>query len=356
VPNKKKADVSYRPKLILHVGLPKTGTSAIQAALYGHREKLKLKGALYSNVGLWHDHSHHLIAFALHPEIRENAPVAWEEIKKELTIEANTFQGNFIIISSEVLSSLTEVSEFDDFCSFLKQNYEDVFVVFSLRNVYDYADSYYRQVVRDPGYQYPYCCGQFVVDGPLPLNWCRQLHRWSKAFGGENVVVTHYDRSAGISNTLGEITTRVGISLDEISFVEVKNQSLNNLALFMMLILNISQGNARYSDHEGDIKSILAVCEGFERQSNIGSGYKVVLFNRFWAENAVDFLGLTPIKGWEKAIHDAFGAPCFDGTDDGFLEGVPETLFDRLSELNSSAYLRMKRVISEPEWWRRLRL
>lgn len=94
-----------RPKLILHAGTHKTGTTAIQAFAARHRDALAARGLLYpdlSPLGRQHNFPHHLFAHAL-AGAEATLPAAEAVRLAGLWAEAAAARNAAVLISSEPL-------------------------------------------------------------------------------------------------------------------------------------------------------------------------------------------------------------------------------------------------------------
>lgn len=131
-------------RLILHVGPPKTGTSAVQWALC-HLENGTL---LYPRSGRWADGAHHHLALAA-AGFTHRGSVAIEPLDRlaaalKAEVEAD---GRSVLISTEALSAAT----LEPFLAAYRDALGDlpVEILCTLRNPVDWASSAYNQSVKD---------------------------------------------------------------------------------------------------------------------------------------------------------------------------------------------------------------
>jgi hypothetical protein len=99
-----------RPRLILHIGSTKTGSSYLQNVLYLNRRQLRQQGVLYPDVGV-RSSAHHLLAACIHPSAHNLHPdVDWsdkgkmlQEFYREIEQEQKATRAKAVVISSEYL-------------------------------------------------------------------------------------------------------------------------------------------------------------------------------------------------------------------------------------------------------------
>jgi hypothetical protein len=96
------------PTLFIHVGPPKTGTSAIQHLLRSHDDSV----VIYPKTALWADGSHHNLAFNFYADFRwpEVVRIDTEAVFDQIAAQAHG-TGRNIVISSERLLS-TDIGRF----------------------------------------------------------------------------------------------------------------------------------------------------------------------------------------------------------------------------------------------------
>lgn len=95
-----------KPKLILHAGTHKTGTTAIQAFAARHRDALAARGVLYPDltpIGLEHNYPQHLFAHALAEKGKTQLSAADAMRAAALWAEAAEARGATVFLSSEPL-------------------------------------------------------------------------------------------------------------------------------------------------------------------------------------------------------------------------------------------------------------
>jgi hypothetical protein len=106
-----KADVDQRPPLYLHAGLHKTGTTALQAALHSHAERLKQAGFLYPGSGIPEAlDGHHNLAWELARDRRFRASLGTiDDAAREIADHG----GAAILSAEDFETMLDRPEEFD---------------------------------------------------------------------------------------------------------------------------------------------------------------------------------------------------------------------------------------------------
>lgn len=190
-----------RGELIIHVGGPKTGTTAIQIALSENRQALRLLGILYPG-DRWHHHN------ALYPirkivgfeSFADDDAEAW----KILCAEIQKWQDN-VVISSEVLMfmPLEVINEIiNDF------GRRRVKILITARSTYELVISQWQESIKAGDV---ISLGEFSEDliaGPTEskssshsfwqiANYSNPIKRWATKVGIENVIVQCVDVANG---------------------------------------------------------------------------------------------------------------------------------------------------------------
>ncbi|TWD48657.1 hypothetical protein FB480_108142 [Agrobacterium vitis] len=178
--------------LVIHIGLHKTGTSAVQEHLFENRVKLLEAGLNYPSP-LCQFPSHGELAWCF---LKENAP--WKD--KEYNVQDVFSHYKYIfeknteyttIVSSEDMSLLPILGrEFRDFTNFMK-DYNPLIAVY-VRNPYDYLVSSYHHAIRE-GYVKvsfkDYLAFSFF---DRAVDYETRIARWADAFGSESIILREY--------------------------------------------------------------------------------------------------------------------------------------------------------------------
>ena len=133
----------------IHIGTPKTGTTALQKTLVSNLSVLKEKGYLYPKTGLWargHSDAHHNLAYQLY-----NSPFFDPKhgTLEQLVSEIKMWNGD-VIISSEIFVGLYNNQKK---LSLLKGVFDtcglDSIVIIYLRDLIEYVEKMYAEFVKN---------------------------------------------------------------------------------------------------------------------------------------------------------------------------------------------------------------
>lgn len=180
----------------LHIGLPKTATTLIQNAFYQSPDVLGQYGVRYLSAGTkeFGDPVHHMLFMAVFGEkgrridpskSSEQIETAWQEALDELA----TAPEDKIFISSELFAlEMTAQEDLIRLRDGLKDY--DVKIVLVLRDVADFVNSFYAQLVRD-GFSGK--VEEKINQIWSSLNWASLTDRWISVFGAENVIPIRFE-------------------------------------------------------------------------------------------------------------------------------------------------------------------
>ena len=198
-------------KIFIHIGLPKTGTSAIQNFLYNERSELKKHGILYpesitslnfdrsgkiiimKNPKNFFDHNY-LADIENYPNI--NHDLFYNKLAAEI-LENNNCEN--LILSSENLYFANDKLLFK-----LKNLFKDldIKIIFTKRNYYEWLDSYFYEKIysgrETNGFNYFF--KDLLEKNFLPFD--KTTLRWKKIFGEENFLEIDYEDKNYITKML----------------------------------------------------------------------------------------------------------------------------------------------------------
>lgn len=186
-------------ELILHIGIEKTGTSAIQRHLALNYDILRRLGVLYPLKIRWQDHSHHKLSFALLETNRwEENILDPEEILEIVKHEFEKSQCEKLIISSEILRTFHHHQNFTLFKDSFLSGFSRVTLVVFVRNQMEWLASMYNQVIKDPATRYFRGISDFLEENMEHGNFYQLLESWEHALQGldYNVQVQKYHPSS----------------------------------------------------------------------------------------------------------------------------------------------------------------
>lgn len=202
------------PTIVLHIGMNKTGTSAIQRFFNGRRPELVEQGLLYPTAGCLGE-AHYDLSTALDFQHRPLSEPAEQErrrgeIREALECEIAHWQPHLVLLSSEFFTLPRDIGPVRDFFA----DWE-VHILVYLRRHDLWWESAYAQALR------------MVVNPPWKpgpeafIDWHRSrnsdfgdyrslLERWAAVFGRERIVVRPYERQQNQPDLLIDLLTSIG--------------------------------------------------------------------------------------------------------------------------------------------------
>ena len=189
-----------RKNLYIHIGLPKTGTSAIQKFLLENSEVLSQKfNICYPSVGLWKDGSHHNLAFSMVDTAygKAKSHEKQKEILDELENEIEKSGCSNIVLSSECF----HLYKNDYFIERVKRKY-NVKIICYLRRQDEYLESIYSQNVRDNIYREKRMFHDFISEFMEHVNFSKLLKNWEKITEKDNFHIQVYDKSKFLNKNI----------------------------------------------------------------------------------------------------------------------------------------------------------
>jgi hypothetical protein len=190
-------------RLVLHVGMGKTGTSSIQKALEANQAGLKAQKAHY--LGMWFDfidQRYHGVkgtrnAFDQTPDALEEFAEATVERMRDIQVRdgADTF-----IFSNEDLYG--RIQKLDPFLSVLKRSL-DLSIVIYVRDIHSWLPSAYAQWgIHHKVRQGP--VRTFAEDAPRLVKAYRAIAHWQEKHG-PHMVFRKYDKSTDVIGDFAEV-------------------------------------------------------------------------------------------------------------------------------------------------------
>lgn len=221
-----------QPRLLLHIGLPKTGTTSIQETLLTNRERLLEQGILYPAAGLWGPGHAALASSYINPERRalgvyaraQDHHAILRQIRRE-TLEAGCER---VIISAEALSDLN-TAEIAQFVEDWSPHYA-IEVVACLRRQDHLAEALIAQNGRVGN-------RQFFAAGPLDrdlsiYNSQAILRGWADLIGADRVTAFEYSTNGDVVADFLEAT---GLGQLEYEARPRRNERLHRFATDFIL-------------------------------------------------------------------------------------------------------------------------
>lgn len=180
----------------LHIGMQKTGTTALQRSMSSHREELRSKGILYPSgtlgVGDGSQDAHHFLAHAIKGRKTSYTPdVAFERLEEHCAAIRNLADAHAgpLVLSSEDFSLLSP-PQVKTLAALLPS---DTRVVVYLRRQDFWADSLYGQMLK---FSKPGTIDEFLGRQNKRLDYSSFLHRWADAFGKQAIIIRTYEGPA----------------------------------------------------------------------------------------------------------------------------------------------------------------
>jgi len=214
-----------KPRCILHVGMPKTGTTSIQSTFAKQSKNLDFE---YIVMGLGNNAYPICGAFAENPEYFYRGMCGELDIEayqqKNLVLLTNLLRSNqakIVIISSEDICNLTETG-LQRLKEFLGEYCQSIQVVGYIRPIIDYMQSSLQQVIKCGITEFEYPCYRY------------KFEKFDNIFGREHVLLLKFDTSTLFNNDVVlDFCHHIGVSIDPSSIVR-ENQSLSLEAISLL--------------------------------------------------------------------------------------------------------------------------
>lgn len=210
-----------RTRCVLHIGAPKTGSTALQHFLTQRREHLANAGFVYPS-SIERGFGQHDLAFLTgggYPEWAtpqtESIGALLERLRQELDIRP----GAHLILSSENFYWLSNPTSVRDMLDTLGYTPDSVAVVVYIRRQEDAIESWYNQLVKALGYSASF--EQSIDDYDDLWDYEDRLAQWAKVFGRQRVVVRLYSDEPDF-DVCRDFTALLGISTVELESADCK--------------------------------------------------------------------------------------------------------------------------------------
>ena len=177
----------------LHIGAPKTGSTAIQAFCAENRAALLARGVLYPDASL-RGFGHHDLAFLLaggYPSWATPQPRPLDELLADLARGVTGHDGD-VLLSSEnfyLLADAAVVRAALERCGLLDGRQARVMVY--LRRQDEAHASWYNQTIKAQGYAHTF--EECLADFAGLFDYQAMLRPWAEAFGPRNIEVRLYE-------------------------------------------------------------------------------------------------------------------------------------------------------------------
>lgn len=231
-------------KLLLHIGLPKTGTTAIQEFLAQNVDRLAEQGWNYPT---FLNRKNHLALVALATEgvlpvrpgfVGLRTAEALDAYRTDLAAELadKTSSGNWVFSSEHLSSRLVNPDQVQSVAKTFRR-FDDIRIVMYARPQDEMAVASHSTWVRDGRLK------GFDVDAHIAhdnrYNYQRIALRWIRAFGSERVDLRLYPRSGLLADFMGTLGVPES-ALTSWSHPQPANVSLSSAELAFLLEINRS--------------------------------------------------------------------------------------------------------------------
>ncbi len=231
--------------MFLHIGLPKTGTTAIQKFLFDHRRWLEQGGILYPRAGCA-GNAHYALTDALGFKVRQYEPdrPALDVLKNEIEHELDASPAANLLFSSEnfAVPGLVEVvSKFFD-------GYQAKVIVYLRRHDSWWESNYWqavRMVANPPwgrGFE-AYLAFHEATDPPAARHshYRYLVDRWAEVLGKSNIVVRPYERAQIGDDIVKDLLRVVGLE-NLAEKPDARSEQVNeSRSLFSLNLIDIYQ-------------------------------------------------------------------------------------------------------------------
>lgn len=247
-------------KLYLHIGLHKTGTSAIQSFLCQNRTSLSEKGFYYPDTGKFEAH-HSIAAF-----LRKEASDGNNKLILKDKFLSLTGDNDVSIISSEIFSECGDISSL----SVLPEIYDDITVVVYVRRQDKLLESAYGQQVKQN-----FESRKIVEYDPYFFDIYKHLKKFRDVIPNANFLIRNYDgESLYEGNSAKDFLVNVlNLDVSDFLFLDEKvNKSLSSVGLELLRRLN-KYNIADSKEAVGDIIKVSENLGGDFNRSIVGGLY-----------------------------------------------------------------------------------
>lgn len=248
--------------VIIHIGVPKTGSTAIQKFLYNNRSALQALGLDYhethatdgENPDYW---AHHLLAHKwggwMNPETFPIDPdTAWEKLREDVM----SGDDRTILISSERFADLLASKRVDEILDFIQTTlYPAQIKIFAyLRNQIVLTESFFKQQVK-VGLRVPPINVYLQNRMPEFLDFLNMFENCAKLVGRENILLRTYESDlARDGNIIYSFVKALGIELPRDMIPESKKYNTSTSTLSTALL---SHPNLRKIQHNNRFRKAI---------------------------------------------------------------------------------------------------
>ena len=237
-------------RVIIHIGVGKTGTTTIQSFLAKNREKLMEQGVFVpptvypSLVG-----NHIELAAATYSSARcggnmvwfapmfkkgftiEDQNKLWQKIRREIETICN--KSDLVIFSCEAFDAFTE-PEVERVRELMSTLFDEISVIMYVRRQPEYLISIYNTYVCTV------CETQNFMNFSRPLRMYHEIAKdWSTIFGRDKINIRIFDKREFYGNDLlSDFARTVGFDMSGLEYVENQNETMGSAEIEYLRLLN----------------------------------------------------------------------------------------------------------------------
>lgn len=271
-----------KPNLILHIGSPKTGTSSIQSALINNKELLSKNGYHYLECLQWHDGAHHELGFAIRDKVYGEKKFSMEDSIKKIKNEIQSIESKTVIISSEIL--FYDVRENENNIKKLVNLFKDITLVVYLREPFDYLESLYKQMVKDPFDQCKQEPSDFIKSHLKHINYDEVISSYQGIT--KKTIIENYNKDENINAAFFKNVLRIDDTNMIINPKEKTNISLDGPAL--KLKFHYNKKNLKMAENRNILEKIIIFSKEQKLtnlKSNIFKKDDILIINKHYLDN-----------------------------------------------------------------------
>jgi hypothetical protein len=263
-----------KPKVFLHIGHPKTGSSAFQASLAKSHELLATRGILYPY--------HRSFKLASQNHISSgNLSIGaedqnWLTTEIEPVLNANTSYHTFIFSNENLIHRL---SDFTSCIDQLRDSW-DFHILLVVRNPIEQLGSVYQQLVKRHGYSKGY--EDFLLDYEYQCNATHKSAAALEQLEAHNITYSLFNYSILKDEVIEALAAAIGIDrgITDCSSKAPVNRSLSTTELQLLLFVNAIYGRDVGRQLADSLVNQLPEVEAVSLAMKTDSWHKVVRANQ----------------------------------------------------------------------------
>jgi len=231
-------------RLILHIGTGKTGSTSIQDSLGHARDALLEKNIYYPSnkpfnhiftfVPIFLDDPEKSFVFRRNLLQSEDKRIKVNNFRKTWLKEINACnKDNFIISAEDFTLPFFKVDSVTRLKKFVEEYFREVTIIAYVRHYDQWIPSQMQQAVKNGAVKDIREIADFFLNCPPLISYRKNLRKWIKVFGRENIVVRPFDPQVFYKGSLlSDFFRACNLPADNISIPEiVSNESIGKYAV-----------------------------------------------------------------------------------------------------------------------------